>query len=155
MRNRTISSYGLTLSQSIDYLRPDNEDEYPLIESLITASYEQVSAECNRDFTPATYSMNLYNSSGYIFLTCQTVNSCSLGTLKDINGAWYTLIPNEYSGPIEWTVADSGSVPKNVSVAQMILINNWYENRLPQVLGVSATNVSYSVESRGWPFKHN
>src|SRR6188474_1243413 len=139
MRNRTISSYGLSVSESKNYLRVETDEDDYLIDSLITASYEQVSAECNRDFTPATYSMNVYSSSGYIFLTCQTVDSCTVGSARELGGAWYSFIDNSYSGNITFTVADGQDVPKNVKVAQMILVNNWYENRLPQVLGVSAT----------------
>jgi hypothetical protein len=153
MRTRTISNYGCTVSESKNYLRVETSEDDPLIEALITASYEQVTAETNRDFTPTTYNMSIWSSSGDIFLSTQTVNSVSTGSLKEVDGSWYTYIDQTYNGPLTFTVAASGSVPSNVKVAQLLLINHWYEIRTPDVIGASATPLAFSVQALLSPYK--
>jgi hypothetical protein len=156
MRTRTnISNYGPTLTEAKNYLRVQFNDDDTLISSLITASYEQVTAECNRDFTACTHSMYVWSSSGDIFLSTQTVDTVSTGSLKEVAASWYSYIPEgEYfSGNITFTVANSGSIPTNVRIAQMILVNNWYENRLPQAIGVSTSPLNYTVDALLSPYK--
>jgi hypothetical protein len=156
MRNRTnISSYGPSLVDAKNYLRVDISDDDVLISSLITASYEQVTAECNRDFSPCTHSMYVWSSSGDLFLSTQTVNTVSTGSLKEFAGSWYTYIPeNEYfTGTISFTVASGGSIPTNVKIAQMMLVNSFYENRLPQAIGVSTSPLSYAVAALLNPYR--
>jgi len=156
MRNRTnISSYGPSLVDAKNYLRVDISDDDVLISSLITASYEQVTAECNRDFSPCTHSMYVWSSSGDLFLSTQTVNTVSTGSLKEFAGSWYTYIPeNEYfTGTISFTVASGGLIPTNVKIAQMMLVNSFYENRLPQAIGVSTSPLSYSVAALLNPYR--
>lgn len=156
MRTRTnISNYGPSLTETKNYLRVEFNDDDVLISSLITASYEQITAECNRDFSPCTHSMTVWSSSGDIFLSTQTVNTVSTGSLNEYAGSWYTYIPDGqyFSGNITFTVADSGSIPNNVRVAQLMLINNFYENRLPMAFGVSTSPISYSVEALLSPYK--
>jgi hypothetical protein len=152
MRTRTITSYGVTLTEAKYYLRVDTTDEDSLIDSLCTASYEQVTAECNRDFLPATYSLNIFSSSGDLFLSTQTVNSASLGTLNEVNGTWFSYVEDTYTGPLVFTVADSGSVPNGVKVAQLMLVANWFENRGPAVEN-RLNNVPYAVEALLSPYK--
>jgi hypothetical protein len=156
MRTRTnISNYGPTLTEAKNYLRVQFNDDDTLISSLITASYEQVAAECNRDFTACTHSMYVWSSSGDIFLSTQTVDTVSTGSLKEVAASWYSYIPEgEYfSGNITFTVANSGSIPTNVRIAQMILVNNWYENRLPQAIGISTSPLNYTVDALLSPYK--
>ena len=153
MRTRTIANYGLTVSESKNYLKVEVSDDDALIEALVTASYEQVTAECNRDFFATQYTMSVWSSSGDIFLSTQTVDNVSTGSLKEVNGSWYTYIDSTYSGDISFSVASSGSLPKGVKVAQMMLINNWYENRLPQVFGVSSAPLEFSVNALLSPYK--
>jgi hypothetical protein len=156
MRTRSnISSYGPTLTEAKNYLRVDISDDDSLISSLITASYEQVTAECNRDFSPCTHSMTVWSSSGDIFLSTQTVNTVSTGSLKEFAGSWYTYIPEgEYlTGNISFTVASGSSIPNNVKIAQMMLVNSFYENRLPQAIGVSTSQLSYAVTAMLNPYR--
>lgn len=156
MRTRTnIASYGPSLTEAKNYLRVEFSEDDTLISSLITASYEQVTAECNRDFTACTHSMYVWSSSGDIFLSTQTVNNVSTGSLKEYAGSWYSYIPegDYFTGNITFTVANSGSIPNNVKIAQMILVNNWYENRMPQTIGASASPVSYTVDALLSPYK--
>ena len=156
MRTRTnISNYGPTLTEAKNYLRVDFTDDDALISALITASYEQVTAECNRDFSPCTQSAYFFSSSGDLFLSTQTVNTVSTGSLKEVDASYYTYIPEgEYfTGNITFTVAASGSIPTNVKIAQMMLINSFYENRLPEAIGVSTSPLSYSVQALLSPYK--
>jgi hypothetical protein len=156
MRTTTnISSYGPTLSEAKNYLRVDINEDDALISALITASYDQVTAECNRDFSACTHSMYVFSSSGDIFVSTQTVNTVSTGSLKEYAGSWYTYIPEgEYfTGNIIFTVASGSIIPTNVKVAQMMLINSFYENRLPESVGVSTSPLSYSVQALLSPYK--
>lgn len=155
MRTTTnILSFGPTLTEAKNYLRVDINDDDILISALITASYEQVVAECNRDFSPCTHSINVFSSSGDIFLSTQTVNSVSTGSLKEYAGSWYTYIDSvDYSGNISFTVAKNSTIPANVKIAQMMLINSFYENRLPESVGVSTSPLSYSVQALLSPYK--
>jgi hypothetical protein len=156
MRTTTnISSYGPTLTEAKNYLRVDINDDDALISALITASYDQVVAECNRDFSPCTHSINVFSSSGDIFLSTQTVNTVSTGSLKEYAGSWYTYIPEDqyFSGIISFTVASGSNIPSNVKIAQMMLINSFYENRLPEAVGVSTSPLSYSVQALLSPYK--
>lgn len=156
MRTTTnISSYGPTLTEAKNYLRVDINNDDALISALITASYDQVTAECNRQFSPCTQSMNVWSSSGDIFVSTQTVNSISTGSLKEYAGSWYTYIPEgEYfTGNISFTVASGSTIPANVKIAQMMLINSFYENRLPESVGVSTSPLSYSVQALLSPYK--
>jgi len=156
MRTRTnISNYGPTLTEAKNYLRVQFNDDDTLISSLITASYEQVTAECNRDFTACTHSMYVWSSSGDIFLSTQTVNTVSTGSLKEVASSWYSYITEgEYfTGNISFTVASGSTIPTNVRIAQMILVNNWYENRLPQAIGVSTAPLNYTVDALLSPYK--
>lgn len=156
MRTTTnISSYGPTLTEAKNYLRVDISNDDALISALITASYDQVVAECNRQFSPCTQSMYVWSSSGDIFVSTQTVNTISTGSLKEYAGSWYTYIPEgEYfSGNISFTVASGSTIPTNVKVAQMMLINSFYENRLPEAIGVSTSPLSYSVQALLSPYK--
>lgn len=156
MRTTTnIQSYGPSLSEAKNYLRVDISNDDALISALITASYDQVVAECNRQFSPCTQSMYVWSSSGDIFVSTQTVNTISTGSLKEYAGSWYTYIPEgEYfSGNISFTVASGSTIPTNVKVAQMMLINSFYENRLPEAIGVSTSPLSYSVQALLSPYK--
>lgn len=156
MRTTTnIQSYGPSLSEAKNYLRVDISNDDALISALITASYDQVVAECNRQFSPCTQSMYVWSSSGDIFVSTQTVNTISTGSLKEYAGSWYTYIPEgEYfTGNISFTVASGSTIPTNVKVAQMMLINSFYENRLPEAIGVSTSPLSYSVQALLSPYK--
>jgi hypothetical protein len=154
MRTTTgITNYGMTLDEAKLYLRIDTTDEDDLLSALITASYDQVIAECNRDFSPCTHSFNVASSSGDIFLTTQDVDTVSQGELKEVAGSWYTYIPSTYSGAIEYTVCDGSAYPNNVRIAQMILVSNWFENRLPQAIGVSTSPLDFSVNAMLSPYK--
>lgn len=142
------STYGPTLTEAKNYLRQDSSDDDTLISSLITASYEQITAECNRDFLPVSYSMAVFSSSGDVFLTSQDTNYVSTGSLfQGADGSWYTNLGGEFSGDIVYHCNISGSLPVNVKIAQMMLINSWYENRLPQAIGVSVSPLSYAVDA--------
>jgi hypothetical protein len=154
MRIYNVSDYGLTVSESKNYLKLEVNDDDSLIDVLITASYEQVVAECNRYFTPTTCSMNVFSSSGDLFLSTQTVLTVSTGSLKEVDGSWYTYIDQTYSGPISFTLVQSGSkVPGNVKVAQMMLVNSFYENRLPEAIGNITSPLSFSVGALLSPYK--
>lgn len=153
MRTRTnISSYGVSLTEAKNYARIDVSEDDLLVSSLITASYEQVSAECNRDFTAATHSFNVFSSSGYIFVTTQDVDTVSTGSLMPINGSWYTYMDQTYSGPISFTVASGSTVPNNVKVAQLLLFNQWYDNRYSQV-DARVSNLDFTVNALLNPYK--
>lgn len=150
MRSSTLfnsASYQLTVSESKNYLRIDVPDDDMLISALITASYEHITAECNRDFLPTIYTMPAFSASGDIFLSTQTVDSVSTGSLKEVGGSWYTFIDPDYSGPISFTVASSGSLPAPIKVAQMMLIAHIYENRLPYAMGISATPLDFTIQT--------
>jgi len=99
--------------------------------------------------------MYVWSSSGDLFLSTQTVNTVSTGSLKEFAGSWYTYIPeNEYfTGTISFTVASGGLIPTNVKIAQMMLVNSFYENRLPQAIGVSTSPLSYSVAALLNPYR--
>jgi len=156
MRTTTnISSYGPTLTEAKNYLRVDISNDDALIGALITASYDQVTAECNRQFSPCTQSMTVFSSSGDIFLSTQTVNTVSTGSIKEYAGSWYTYIPEgEYfTGNISFTVSSGSTIPSNVKIAQMILINSFYENRLPEATGISTAPLSYSVAAMLNPYR--
>ena len=150
-----ISSYGPTLTESKLYLRVDITNDDALISALITASYDQVTAECNRQFSPCTQSMTVFSSSGDIFLSTQTVNTVSTGSLKEYAGSWYTYIPEGefFTGNISFTVASGSTIPSNVKIAQQMLVNSFYENRLPESIGVSTSPLSYSVQALLSPYK--
>ena len=156
MRTTTnIQSYGPTLTEAKNYLRVDISNDDTLISALITASYDQVTAECNRQFNPCTQSMTVFSSSGDIFLSTQTVNTVSTGSIKEYAGSWYTYIPEgEYfTGNISFTVASGSTIPSNVKIAQMMLGSSFYENRLPESIGVSTSPLSYSVAAMLNPYK--
>ena len=156
MRTTTnIQSYGPSLSEAKNYLRVDISNDDALIGALITASYDQVTAECNRQFSPCTQSMTVFSSSGDIFLSTQTVNTVSTGSIKEYAGSWYTYIPEgEYfTGNISFTVSSGSSIPSNVKIAQMMLVSSFYENRLPESIGVSTSPLSYSVAAMLNPYK--
>ena len=147
--------YGITLAQARQYLRVDSDytDEDTLISSLITASYYQVIAECNRDFVQTAYTMSVVSSSGDIFVTAQDVTNLSTGSLQSPNGVSYAYFDNYYTGQISYTVASgSTSVPANVSVAQMMLVSQWYDNRQPQVAG-TVTKLDFTVSALLAPYK--
>jgi hypothetical protein len=148
------NTYGPSLTEAKNYLRQDSSDDDTLISSLITASYDQIVAECNRDFLPVTYSMSVFSSSGDVFLTSQDTNYVSTGSLfLGADDSWYTNLGAEFSGDIVYHCNISGSLPVNVKIAQMMLINNWYENRLPQAIGVSTAPLSYAVDALLNPYK--
>ena len=154
MRTRTnIQSYGVTLSEAKNYARIEVTDDDTLVSALITASYEQVTAECNRDFTACTWSFNTWSGSGDIFVSTQEVNTINTGSLKYWNGSWYTYIENFYSGPIVYTVASGSTIPSNVKTAQLMLISHWYDNRQPQVIGASSTPLDFTVNALLNPYK--
>ena len=148
-----ITSYGVTLTEAKNYLRVDLSDDDALISSLITASYYQVAAECNQDFFPATYSMNVYSSSGHIFLSTQDVNYVSTGSLTYLGGSWYTYLDSDFTGDIKYYTNASGSLPSNVKIASMMLVNSFYENRLPEAVGVSTSPLSFTVNALLNPYK--
>jgi hypothetical protein len=154
MRQRTnLASYGPTLTEAKNYLRVDLSDDDLLISSLISASYDQISAECNRDFSPVTYSLNIFSSSGDIFLSSQTVNTVSTGSLKQSGGAWYTYLATDYNGPVSFTCGAGENIPNNVKVAQLMLISGWYEMRTPQAIGVSTSPLAFAVDALCSPYK--
>ena len=156
MRKRlsTPSTYGPTLTEAKLYLRMDGSEDDTLISSLITASFEQITAECNRTFLPATYSMAVYSSSGDLFLTSEDVQYVSTGSLlKGADSSWYTYLDTEFSGDVVYYVNNSGSLPEPVKIAQMMLINSFYENRLPEAVGVSTSPLSFTVNALLNPFK--
>ena len=150
-----IAFYGPTLTEAKTYLRVDDTNEDSLISALITASYDQVVAECNRSFAPCTQSFNAFSSSGYIFLSTQTVNTVSTGSLTLNDGSWYSYIPDGeyYSGPVVFTVGSGSVIPSNVKIAQMMLVNSFYENRLPEAIGVSTSPLSFTVNALLNPYK--
>lgn len=154
MRIKTgINTYGMTLTEAKNYLRVDLADDDTLINSFITASFEQVAYECNTSFLPATYSMSVYSSSGYLFLTSQDVNYVSTGSLSYNGSSWYTYLDTDFTGNITYYCNASGSYPTNVKVAQMILISSFYENRNPEVIGASVAPLSFSVNALLNPYK--
>ena len=154
MRKRSgISTYGPTLTEAKNYLRVDLVEDDALISAFITASYEQITMECNQDFLPATYSMNVFSSSGYLFLTSQDVNYVSTGSLSYDGCSWFTYMENDFTGNITYYINASGSVPPNGKIAQYMLISNFYENRLPEVIGASATPLSFGVNALLNPYK--
>lgn len=156
MRNiSNIKFFGPTLAEAKEYLRVDDNIEDSLISMLITASYEQVTAECNRQFAPCTQSFNVVSSSGYIFLSTQTVDTVSTGSLYlDADSSQYVYFQDIFSGPIVFTQASaSNSVPNNVKVAQMMLVDSFYENRLPDSMGVSTSPISFTVNTLLNPYK--
>ena len=99
--------------------------------------------------------MNVWSSSGDIFVSTQTVNTVSTGSLKEYAGSWYTYIPEGefFTGNISFTVASGSSIPSNVKIAQMMLVSSFYENRLPESIGVSTSPLSYSVAAMLNPYK--
>jgi hypothetical protein len=99
--------------------------------------------------------MTVFSSSGDIFLSTQTVNTVSTGSIKEYAGSWYTYIPEgEYfTGNISFTVASGSTIPSNVKIAQMMLVNSFYENRLPESIGVSTSPLSYSVAAMLNPYR--
>jgi len=156
MRNiSNIKFFGPTLAEAKEYLRIDNNVEDSLISMLITASYDQVTAECNRQFAPCTQSFNAVSSSGYIFLSTQTVDKLSTGSLHlDADGSQYAYFEEVFSGPIVFTQASASiAVPNNVRVAQMMLVDSFYENRLPESMGVSTSPISFTVSTLLNPYK--
>ena len=101
MRKRTgLSTFGPTLTETKNYLRVDFTDDDELIRSFVTASFEQITAECNQDFLPVTYSMSVFSSSGQLFLTSQHVNFVSTGSLMYDGCSWFTIIDSDFTGNI-------------------------------------------------------
>ena len=147
-----IGYYGPTLTEAKNYLRVDLSDDDNLINALITASFQQVVSECNNLFLPVTCSMNVFSSSGYIFLTSQDVNYVSTGSLTYDGGSWFTYLDADYSGDVQYYCNASGSYPANVKIAQLMLISSFYENRLPEVAG-ARTPVSFGVNALLNPYK--
>jgi hypothetical protein len=44
-------------------------------------------------------------------------------------------------------------VPNNVKVAQLMLVDSFYENRLPESMGVSTSPISFTVSTLLNPYK--
>lgn len=154
MRIRSnILDYGVSLTEAKNYCRVEVTEDDVLISALITSSYEQVTAECNRDFAPCTYSFNVHSGSGDIFVTTQDCQNISTGSVKYLNGSWYTFINGYYTGPITYTVASGSVVPNNVKVAQLILVSHWYDNRQPQTIGASSTPLDFTVNALLNPYR--
>jgi len=154
MRIRTgLSTFGPTLTETKNYLRVNFTDDDELIRAFVTASFEQITAECNQDFLPVTYSMSVFSSSGQLFLTSQHVNFVSTGSLVYDGCSWFSIIDSDFTGNIIYHCNASGSVPQNVRVAQFMLISNFYENRLPETIGASATPLSFGVNALLNPYK--
>jgi hypothetical protein len=154
----TYGVYGVTLQQARQYLRisDDATDEDTLISALVSASYEQVCAECNRFFVETAVTMSVASASGDIFVTAADVTNLSTGSRHQWgdSGITYAFFDQYYSGPISYTVASgSTTVPAGVAAAQIMLVSQWYENRQPQVIGASATKLDFSVEALLSPYK--
>jgi hypothetical protein len=148
----SVASYGITLQEAKDYLKVEHTLEDTILSSLVSASYEQICAETNRDFSETSYTDTI-RSGSCVFVTSQTVDSISSGSLDNRDDGAYVTFENIYNGPISYTVATGGSVPQNAKVAQLMLVSHWYENRNPYAIGVSATPLGFAVESLLTPFK--
>lgn len=145
MTTSIIETYGVDLQSAKDYLRVSNNDEDALIEAFTTSSYEQIVAFCNRDFSNATHSINVASSSGYIYLSAQPVASVDVGELREVGAVFYTLLDSVYTGPITYTISVP-EYPKTAKIAQLMLINGMYCNRLPQS-DVSQFSLDFGVRS--------
>lgn len=153
MRIRTnISDYGLSLAEAKNYCRIEVSDDDALVSSLITASYEQVCAECNRDFTPASYSISFFSSSGDLFITSQDAYNISTGSVKYLDGSWYSYFQDTYTGTLTYEVASGSVVPNNVKVAQLLLVSQWYDHRQSNVDKKTGT-LDFTVNALLNPYK--
>ena len=153
MRIRTnISNYGVSLSDAKNYCRIEVTDDDALVSSLISASYEQVCAECNRDFTPADYTLTVFSSSGDLFITTQNAYNINTGSVRYIDGSWYSNFSDTYTGNINYSVASGSVVPNNVKTAQLMLVSQWYDYRQSQV-DSSANNLDFTVNALLNPYK--
>jgi hypothetical protein len=153
MRNRlSVLNYGVTLTEAKAYLKVEHILEDTLLASLISASYDQICAECNRDFSPSTYTETIRSGSAQ-FLTSQYVNTVNNGSLDNRDDGAYISFDDVYNGTITYTVASGSVVPQNAKVAQLMLLSHWFENRGPYAIGVSATPLDFTIQSLLSPYK--
>ena len=152
MRTRlSVSSYGITLQEAKDYLKVDNALEDDMLSSLISASYEQICAESNRDFAQSVYTQDIVSGS-YAFITSQTVNAASTGSIHNDPDGAYLQFDDLWSGTVTYTVATGSVVPQNAKVAQLMLVALWYEDRNPFITG-RALKIDFAIDALLTPYK--
>ena len=156
MKSQIITSYGPTLADAKLYLRVDHDLEDMLISALVTASYAQVCAECNRDFAPTTSSVFIVAGSTE-HITVQDVDWVSTGSLQVRPEGSYVTFDTYYSGKLTYgtggTQIYSGSIiPQNVIIAQLVFVSHFYDQRGYNLPG-RTTDIKPLVDSLLSPFK--
>lgn len=146
------SSYGVNLQAAKDYLKVEHSLEDTFIGALVTASYEQVCNEANRDFVETTYTV-MYDSGSTEFLATQDVYQLSSGSLvKRSDGNW-VVFDDYFTGTLTYKTAVSASMPDVVKIAQLMLVSSWYDNRAPQIIGASVSKLDFAVTALIQPYK--
>lgn len=152
MKYKSISSYGPTLSEAKNYLRVDHSLDDGLINAFVSASYDQVCNETNRDFSPTVTTVDIISGSTE-FITIQEISNVSSGSLELREDGSYVVFPSYFNGKLRYETAVSSSVPDTVRVAQLMLISNWYDQRGNCVVGASVAKLDYAVEALLSPYK--
>jgi uncharacterized protein YfaT (DUF1175 family) len=152
MKIKTISNYGPTIAEAKQYLRVENNLDDMLIGSLVTASYQQVCNEANRDFAPTVTSIDIISGSTE-FITIQEVDSVNSGSLQIRNDGSYIVFDDIFTGKLIYTTATSASIPDTVRIAQLMLVSQWYDQRSPVVVGASVSKLDFAVEALLSPYK--
>jgi len=135
------------------FLKVENVIEDDLLSALVTASYEQICAETNRDFIQASYTQ-VFVSGSVEFLTSQYVDTVNTGSVYNRADGAYITFDDVYTGDVTYTVeTGSTAIPQNVKVAQMMLISHWFENRGPYAVGVSAAPLDFTITALLSPYK--
>lgn len=146
------TSYGVTLQEAKSYIKVEHDLEDAFIDALVTASYEQVCNEANRDFVETTYT-EMYDSGSTEFLATQNVYQLSSGSLVNrSDGNWVTF-DDYFTGTITYKTAVSSSMPETVKIAQLMLASSWYDNRAPQIVGASVAKLDFAVTALIQPYK--
>lgn len=146
------TSYGVTLQEAKSYIKVEHDLEDAFIDALVTASYEQVCNEANRDFVETTYT-EMYDSGSTEFLATQNVYQLSSGSLvKRSDGNW-VVFDDYFTGTLTYKTAVSASMPEAVKIAQLMLISSWYDNRAPQIVGASVSKLDFAVTALIQPYK--
>lgn len=145
------TSYGITLTDAKTYLKVEDVIEDAMLNSLCSASYEQICAESNRDFVESVYTETVVSSS-YFFLTSQNVSAVSTGSLYNKDDGAYLSFDDLWSGTVTYTVATGSVVPQNAKVAQLMLVAQWYESRNPYESG-RAVKLDFTIEALLSPYK--
>lgn len=152
MKTKTISAYGVNLSQAKEYLKVDNAFEDNLISTLISGSYITITNETNRDFFETQYTESFVSASTE-FLSTQEVYDLSTGSLVRSTDGYYVAFDDYYSGEITYKTAVSGSMPDNLKIAQLMLVSQWFDERASYVVGASVSQLHYGIGALLQPYQ--